>query len=315
MREDRSYVMPLYHALLERRDRLASSIVSDGDAVFPGKFTNLRSVGSDWLLKCALAHSDLSVPDLVAAQTYSDDALYSLVSLACQIPALARLPIRLASQQLLWNTLEARAKDVASQLGTWKADGGLTLAGMIDWSKGRYDVVVDKATHFIKTVAHRPSGQVVDVSEHRIAGDTVLRDNWSDAGARLEKAPLPPIKLSTLFEKGKGPHSMRNIAKAKLFEDFVTEVEADAEVRKRAHAPELLSSAAEVATAAKLLDDIASQKRKQSMQEARQKAQQHLAAKKQRGRVKLMTGMSSSPREAKTGRIRGPSASQEDAPP
>jgi hypothetical protein len=65
-----------------------------------------------------MAHSDLPLEDLVAAKTQDDDdnALLSLMALARQIGPLQRLPSRLAVQDLLWATLEARAHDVGSQL-------------------------------------------------------------------------------------------------------------------------------------------------------------------------------------------------------
>jgi hypothetical protein len=57
--------------------------------------------------------------------------------------------------------------------------------------------------------------------EHRIAADTALRDNSSDVADRLEKVPLPPIKLAPLSGKGKGLHTGRNLSNPKLVEEFV----------------------------------------------------------------------------------------------
>ena len=69
---------------------------------------------------------------------------------------------------------------------------------------------------------------------------------------------------------------------AKLLEDFVSEVEATVVRRKAISQPSLSAADADVSSAAKLFDDLAARKRKQSMEESRQKALQHMAAKKQR---------------------------------
>ena len=89
------------------------------------------------------------------------------------------------------------------------ASGELDRAtGRIDWIAGCYRLQFASDTGRLDVVKHC-SGDVAEIpaAVQLFKATAVLLENWSDMSAAIHVHPYPPVKLFSLFDKGKGPRT------------------------------------------------------------------------------------------------------------
>lgn len=90
----------------------------------------------------------------------------------------------------------------------------------INWAHGCYK---PQFTEGELSVVQNCSGASVEVLGHvSFTADAVLMDNWSDVGACLVQAPVPPFRLCSLCPEGSGPNVLKPYTgKCKEFNKYV----------------------------------------------------------------------------------------------
>jgi hypothetical protein len=128
MWEDRSLVLPLYNALMARKEAMNTSIPKDSD-LFELKMSTLKSFDEDWSLNFVMKYSDLKPTDIVTAKRFDDDAVNCLMSFLLQIPLSTRLPAVLQAKDVAMKFCQLRMQAVGGRLSLFKANGGVLESG------------------------------------------------------------------------------------------------------------------------------------------------------------------------------------------
>lgn len=200
-------------------------------------------------------------------------------------PPEVRLPMCLQLKDVVWVFLRTRREQTGCPLDTFKADGGITAGGVIDWSKGCYRITLSEARDYIEKVTHR-SGIEADLSSHKLTADYYLRENWLDYNACLVKPPLPPLRLHVFFPKNQGPHAYQHLgSRNKAFEDMCEAVETTWQQAKA----DACKGGAQDMEAKSGLAALAEKKKQQQVAASIEKAKATLAAKKRKTVIKLKT--------------------------
>lgn len=186
-------------------------------------------------------------------------------------------------KDVMWDFLRSRREQTGRPLDRLKQDGGITAAGVGDWSKGCYRITLNEDGDYIARATHR-SGIAADLSSHKLTSDYELRENWLDHSACLIKPPLPPLRLHVFSAKHEGPHDYVHIgSRNKALEDMCDVVET----RWGKAKADACKGGAQDMEAKSGLAALAEKKKQQQVAASREKAKATLAEKKRKMIIKL----------------------------
>lgn len=280
LQEDPSEVLPTFNELTKRLLLKAKQLQCDGD-----KFTNLTVFGKteeDFATSFILSRSDTTLSDLVKAKQHDAGAVQQLLQYMLQYSANLRYPQEATVKEVTSRIFSSRDMLMGQRLRKFKSSGGFLSSGAVNWKKGSYEL---RFTEDVLTEITHRSGEAVTLDATiRIDKGYSLHMNWDDFGAHLAKPPMPNVNLAAFFKKnGSGPWRHKRLAGQS--KDFNREVQAvfnqwRADMDAAGKKQEDLRVASSVA--AEALKEVETDKRKQSLQQARETAQTKIAEVKRR---------------------------------
>ena len=225
---DDTHVGALYDCLLSRLEARRACLYTDGGERFSAGKT-LRTVDRDWRFDVLVEVSDIPARTLAAAQKADEANMVDLITFWTQLPPQMPLPEDCRIKMVLKSVLIRVAKLYKDRLNNFFASKLINAdSGKIDWSKGVYSLTWNEDGKLAQ-VSHR-SGDVATLPPGSVDKSWSLEDNFSDWHAPIVLAPLPPLKLHTLFKKKKsGPYTLPHITGPQnaAFKAIVAEVIAD----------------------------------------------------------------------------------------
>lgn len=203
---DGSHICAL-HSTLMKRVRALKEQNSDPNECFDPAPNFLIKVDDAWVVNWVVEHSDLNLHEVVAIKKFDSEAPLHLFSYATQLLPTTRLAATCRMKAVLGRVAVSRHDVCGQRLFKFKGRGGLGADGRLNWHKvGSYGLVFagERCTH----VVHNATNDRVLVPSHvLIHKDFALLSNWSDQLAEVQKPPLPPFRLSSLWavQERKGP--------------------------------------------------------------------------------------------------------------
>ena len=170
-----------------------------------------------------------------------------------------------------------------------KLKGIFKVNGAMDWRNGAYTIKLED--NIIAEVVHTASGHICVVKHLNLDRSYTLNENWSDHLSCLVKKPLPPIRLSSLFDSKahQGPFSFELLSKTckgKAWLNFVNTIYDDWKARKDATMVGVDKDGTKVEVHA-ALSELNKSKQHGISQKARDKALEMMAAKRQKRTISL----------------------------
>lgn len=195
-------------AALAKLDGVSQDAVTFSDA------TTISSIDDEFKIAFITSHSDLSSEDIVAVCKADASGLDLLCQAALQLPFRQSLPAQFQVKEVTKAFWRDRQQECGSRLRGFKEKGGLvgtppTLN--FKGSTGAYILAFGGAGgKVLKQITHF-TGHTVEVQEKlNITTSYTSFGNHDDQAASLIMTPLPPIKLSSFFDRRarRGPWSI-----------------------------------------------------------------------------------------------------------
>lgn len=136
-------------------------------------------------------------------------------------------------------------------------------------------------------MTHIPTGDVAEVGDDfHITRDWVMYENWSDTSAYIQKAPRPPYKLIIFWapRARSGPYSQTHYTGTKS-KDLDKEMNAEWDIFEEAQRGGMKAGAAEEAI--ECLQKMKSEKKRDALSKAREKAKEAVAKKRAKRTINL----------------------------
>ena len=208
---DLDSVPPLY-AKFRERQKLMQTQNTDADTTFSDVAT-FKCLETTFLATLCAEHSDMSVEEIIATKNHEKDAVHQLGSFMTQLPDHMKWTSELHSKEITYRFLQLREQEVGERLKTFKADGGLTPAGKVDWKWGCYRPKFGDVAPFPLEELVHCSGDKVAVEYPMYKAHFKVSHNWSDMTATIVHPPLPDVKCHTFFKDIAGPWTFPQLGK------------------------------------------------------------------------------------------------------
>lgn len=280
LQHDHRLALPLYNKMRDLQKSKADHRPSES------YFTKLAVVGKiddeAWMIDPLASNSDMTTTQLLEAKKIDEDAPAQLLGHMTQLNPLLKAKPELRNKAILRRLFESRSHDMKHPLRTFRANKGFEKNKGLNWSHGSYRLksVENKITQLVFR-----DGNEVDVSNEGLSDAYTIGMNWSDWRAQLQRPPFPPLKLHFFFKQsGTGPYQLgKNWAVGS--DEYSQKVAAVVQqYNEQLKGVSTASASSEVVQELKVMEQ---DKKKASMQKAREVAKTKLSEKKGKQVVKL----------------------------
>jgi hypothetical protein len=166
------------------------------------KVGSLRQTPIDFIIDWVLSVSDLTLADIKLAKSYDGDAPWHLVSYGTQLSMSWKLHAKFKNSDLFKRFLTERHIKVGSNLARVKANGKLQVSGKLDWKDSCLKLAFDKKEHKLISITHTKTGALAALPNgHNFSTFYKYTGFWCDEDASAVLAPMPAVRLATLFGK------------------------------------------------------------------------------------------------------------------
>ena len=271
-------------------DRVKRAVNNDGVSEFFENFGTVSQLDPVVISAWIVLNSDLGVEDLQKIKKEDSQGLHQLYSHATQLSLSLKLPEDLKNIEIFNAFSTERAAEVGKKIEFFKRDGGMSSTGALIFN----DKIVTMAWEgdLLTEMVHKQSGTKSEFPRGtHITKEFEFRGFWCECDANLKIGSLPPIRLLQLF--GTNPdfgYAMGANGKKHLAA-LTASVKPIAE-KYRAKLRDLTAgqgspSPSQKGNIARVLEEVAKEKRAQTAAGAREKALQSLAVTAKKRKLSL----------------------------
>ena len=203
---DGSHVLPLFTELQKRQEQMQIQRLRNLQLE---KHTPFGKIDIEFVLDLIVRNSDLTIEELVSAQSKDDMAVRQISVAATQLPLTLQNPETFKNRELAHVVLDAQIQLHGNRIKSYKKDGVLnTTTSVMNWGKSfTYQFIFKPSEEYASSVVHF-NGDRVDLPENvRIKKGNTVHNAWSDWLAACEMPPLEPLLLHLFFKAQKnGPY-------------------------------------------------------------------------------------------------------------
>lgn len=250
-------------------------------------FDDISTVGKlpeEWLGSWLCEVSDLRAADIINIQKFDSEAALQLFMYATQLPSKLKLPEECRAKRVMVALANHRHDLYGKRLRAFKASTGIRPTGQLHFLNKAYKMVWTEGR--LTELEHISKAKVAIPAHVHIMRDFTYECGYLDSEAKVVKAPMPPMKLSSFWCKkdrlGPWEHEVIGGGKNKSISDLCAKIAVQFEEEDRAR----MAGVSNEDIKGKL-EQQRSEQRKETMKRAQEAAMTALQAKRSKRSISL----------------------------